>query len=139
MSRPSRELLTLKRRAHPSGRDADPRRTIPLNSAAWQKLRAAVLTREPLCRMCKTLGIVELATNVDHLSGDPSDNSAENLQPLCHACHSHKTGRERAGLAVQHGCDANGWPQDPNHAWNQSEKSPEASPAQTGRPPLFQR
>ena len=133
-TKPRRELLTLKRKANPSGRDSDPRRTLPLNSAAWARLRTRVLAEEPLCRHCGAL-----ATDVDHVSGDPSDNRRANLQPLCHACHSHKTGRERAGLRVEYGCDANGMPRDPDHYWNRDEKSPDSEIASTGRPPFFQR
>ena len=133
MSRPPRELLTL-RKANPSGREADPRRTMPLNSARWRRLRAYVLAREPLCRHCGNV-----ATDVDHISGDPSDNREANLQPLCHSCHSHKTGRERAGLSMVHGCDASGMPRDPVHPWNQDEKSPEGESSSTGRPPFFHR
>lgn len=101
----------MRRQTRPSGRDADPRRTIPLNSSAWQRLRAYVLAVEPLCRDCKGV-----ATDVDHVSGDPSDNRPQNLQPLCHSCHSAKTMRERHG--TPHGCDANGWPTDPASHWN---------------------
>ncbi len=116
-----------KRRANPTGRDADPRRTIPLNSAAWRRLRARVLAEQPLCLMCN-----DVATDVDHVSGDPSDNSRENLQPLCHACHSHKTARERTGNAVViRGCNADGWPIDPSHPWNLNEKSLEVSHSKT--------
>jgi len=107
MSRPSR----------PTGRDADPRRTIPLQSAAWQKLRALILDDEPLCRYCWEAGQMTRATDVDHISGDPSDNSRENLQGLCHECHSSKTGRERNGKPPVMGCDVNGMPLDPNHPW----------------------
>ena len=77
--------------------------------------------------------------DVDHISGDPSDNREANLQPLCHSCHSHKTGRERAGLSMVHGCDASGMPRDPVHPWNQDEKSPEGESSSTGRPPFFHR
>ncbi len=105
--------LEAKKKANPTGRDADPRRAIPLNSTRWRKLRARILAEEPLCRMCS-----EPATDVDHISGDPSDNRRVNLQGLCHACHSHKTARERAGKPVVIGCDADGWPMDPRHPWN---------------------
>lgn len=108
-----------RRRSNPSGRDADARRTIPLNSARWQRLRAAVLAREPLCRDCK-----QPATDVDHDDGNPGNNAPHNLAPRCHACHSHKTGRERAGKAAVMGCDVNGWPLDAAHPWNQAKKSP---------------
>lgn len=131
-------IPTLKApRAKRSGRDADPRRTLPLNSAAWQRLRASVLAGEPLCRMCQARGLVVPATDVDHASGDPSDNSRENLTPLCHECHSRKTASDH-GKRVNHGCDANGMPLDPNHTWHQGtvaallKKSPATDDA---RPP----
>lgn len=112
-------MATNKRPTRPSGRDADLRRSIPLNSARWRVLRASVLAREPLCRHCHARGVVTLATDVDHASGDPSDNRPENLQPLCHECHSRKTARERHGLPADiPGCDADGWPANPAHPWN---------------------
>ena len=100
-----------------SGRDADPRRTLALNTAAWQRLRASVLAEQPLCA-CGCMGI---ATDVDHINGDPSDNSRENLQGLTHECHSRKTARDH-GRRVNGGCDATGQPSDPAHPWNQSPK-----------------
>lgn len=92
-----------------TGRDADPRRTIPLQSAQWQRLRASILIDEPLCRHCMSRGIVTAGTDVDHISGDPSDNSRENLQVLCHSCHSIKTAADH-GKRVMEGCDVNGMP-----------------------------
>ncbi len=99
-----------------SGRDADPRRTLPLNSAAWQRLRASVLADEPLCRHCKARGLIVRATDVDHMNG-ADDNRRESLQPLCHECHSRKTAADE-GKRVPMGCDAHGMPLDPNHPWN---------------------
>ena len=92
-----------------TGRDADARRTLALNKAAWQKLRAAVLAEEPLCRHCLADGRPAVATDVDHISGDPSDNTRGNLQPLCHPCHSRKTAGDH-GKRVAVGCDVNGYP-----------------------------
>lgn len=64
--------------------------------AAWRKLRARILKREPLCRHCAARGVTTVATDVDHIipksQGGTDDES--NLQPLCHACHSAKTARE---------------------------------------------
>ena len=100
-----------------TGRNADPRRTLPLNGGAWQRLRASVLDREPLCRYCLARGQVVAATDVDHVSGDPSDNSMDNLQPLCHERHSMKTASDH-GKDVYLGCDLDGLPLDPNHPWN---------------------
>ncbi|MYN11781.1 HNH endonuclease [Pusillimonas sp. TS35] len=108
-------------KANRTGRDADPRRTIPLNSAQWQNLRATVINEEPLCRYCSAQGWIVSATDVDHISGDPSDNRRENLQSLCHECHSKKTAADH-GKAVSWGCDVNGMPLDPAHPWNK-EKS----------------
>lgn len=113
MAKPLREPKPSKR----SGRDADPRRTLPLNSAAWQRLRASVLAGEPLCRTCNARGAIEPATDVDHINGDPSDNSIGNLAPLCHSCHSIKTARDH-GKDVSLGCALDGTPTDPSHPWN---------------------
>ncbi|MCE8002153.1 HNH endonuclease signature motif containing protein [Billgrantia ethanolica] len=100
------------------------RRNVPLNSAAWLKLRAQVLAEEPLCRTCMASGIVTPATDVDHIhngTGDfTDDNRREALQPLCASCHSRKTRAEMNGEAVTvPGCDVNGIPLDPSHPWRQ--------------------
>lgn len=100
-----------------SGRDADPRRTLKLNGGAWQKLRASVLAGEPLCRHCTARGLTVPATDVDHRDGNPGNNEAENLQPLCHECHSRKTAADH-GKNVHQGCDTEGMPLDPAHPWN---------------------
>ncbi|OJX08239.1 MAG: hypothetical protein BGO72_01525 [Burkholderiales bacterium 70-64] len=110
---------------------------MPLNTARWQRLRALVLAEHPLCAHCFALGRVALATDVDHADGNPGNNARGNLQSLCHACHSRKTGRERAGLPADHGCDVNGWPLDPGHPWN--EKSPATERVQTDRAPSIHR
>ena len=104
--------------ANRTGRDADPERTLKLNGAAWQKLRASVLMDEPLCRHCAARGLMVPATDVDHVNG-ADDNRRESLQPLCHECHSRKTAREQ-GKNVAYGCDASGNPADPLHPWNQA-------------------
>ena len=104
------------RRAKATGRDADARRTLKLNTAAWQKLRASVLATAPLCEHCKRRGVITSATDVDHVNGDPSDNTEANLQSLCHSCHSLKTARDQ-GKNVSMGCDIHGMPLDPRHPW----------------------
>ncbi|MDC0325220.1 HNH endonuclease [bacterium] len=62
----------------------------------WQKLRLMVLKREPLCRHCNIQGQITLATDVDHIISlvRGGTNELNNLQPLCHSCHSKKTARE---------------------------------------------
>lgn len=61
----------------------------------WQKLRLMVLRERPLCERCGGA-----ATDVDHRTprARGGDDSFENLQALCHACHSRKTVLEDGGL-----------------------------------------
>lgn len=71
------------------------------HTARWMKTRKMILELEPLCRECKSNGIIKEATVVDHIvrirsGGDPFDIS--NLQPLCDKCHASKSGRESHGL-----------------------------------------
>ena len=64
----------------------------------WQKASKAYLRRHPLCAECQRHGRYVAATVVDHIvphRGNPQlfwDES--NWQPLCKACHDHKTGTE---------------------------------------------
>ncbi|WP_313297395.1 HNH endonuclease signature motif containing protein [Diaphorobacter sp.] len=103
------KMLKTPRKAKATGRDADPRRVLPLTGAAWRKLRAHVLAGEPLCRHCAARGLVVEATDVDHVNGDPSDNSMDNLQSLCHSCHSTKTAVDH-GKSVRTGHGIDGLP-----------------------------
>ncbi|WP_193483941.1 HNH endonuclease signature motif containing protein [Pulveribacter suum] len=111
-----RPILTLPKRSKATGRDSDPRRTLPLQGAAWQRLRASVLAEEPLCRHCHARGLLTEATDVDHRDGNPGNNEQDNLQPLCHSCHSIKTARDH-GKQVSMGHDSDGLPLDPSHPW----------------------
>ena len=76
-------------KANRTGRDADPRRTIPLQSAQWQRLRASVLASAPLCRHCTEEGRTMAATDVDHRDGNPGNNRAENLRPATRLQNQH--------------------------------------------------
>lgn len=67
--------------------------------AKWQRLRAAVLAREPFCRRCDSKGIVTEAVHVDHivpLSEGGARLEDTNLQPLCVQCHVEKTAEDVA-------------------------------------------
>ena len=68
------------------------------NSTIWRKIRRAQLTREPLCRKCKSKGITKAANVVDHHDGDSWDNDEDNLQSLCTPCHNRKTALEDGGF-----------------------------------------
>ena len=94
-------------------------RVLPLNSAAWRKLRKQVLAEEPLCRHCAAQGLTVPATEVDHMRG-AADNSRDALQALCKPCHSIKTMSELYGRPARQGCYAEGNPINPAHHWNKS-------------------
>mgnify|MGYP000918218884 CR=1 FL=1 len=94
-------------------------RVLPLNSAAWRKLRKQVLAEEPLCRHCAAQGLVVPATEVDHMRG-AADNSRDALQALCKPCHSIKTMAELYGRPARLGCDEQGYPIGSDHPWNQA-------------------
>ena len=61
----------------------------------WEASRRAVLTRDPICRVCKDA----LSTEVDHIEplaqgGDPY--RLDGLQGICSPCHRRKTARENS-------------------------------------------
>ena len=70
----------------------------------WTKIRRVVLTREPLCRICRRSGRTTVANEVDHIiplrSGGGTGAGLDNLQPLCKSCHSRKTLSERRSVPV---------------------------------------
>jgi len=92
-------------------------RTLPLDHAAWRKLRKSVLMAEPLCRHCTAQGLTVVATDLDHRDNNPANNDLLNLVPLCHSCHSRKTNRDM-GHSVAMGCDLTGQPLAHDHHWN---------------------
>ena len=67
-------------------------------SAAWRKLRQAVLNEKPLCKHCEARGIVTAASEVHHIKRrrDYPELSLvrSNLEALCKPCHSSETLRE---------------------------------------------
>lgn len=64
----------------------------------WVKASKAHLRDNPLCVDCLELGVVEPATDVDHIKPHRGDRiifwDRRNWQSLCHRCHSRKTARE---------------------------------------------
>jgi len=85
----------------------------------WRKLRCEQLKKEPLCEMCKSHGKVIVATVVDHEEphrGDIRKFWKGPFSSLCKHCHdSHKKRFENGGGVM--GCDAEGFPLDPEHFW----------------------
>jgi hypothetical protein len=94
-------------------------RLLPLNSAAWNKLRRQVLNEVPLCQYCPP-GAITPATEVDHKNNNPADNSRDNLVSTCKPCHSVKTMADMHGRPARMGCDESGNPINPSHHWNEA-------------------
>jgi 5-methylcytosine-specific restriction protein A len=68
------------------------------NSQPWVRLRKAKLSRDPMCEACKMGGVLVIAAVVDHIVPVREGGARldiDNLQSLCHSCHSRKTLRER--------------------------------------------
>lgn len=62
--------------------------------SGWDKLRAQVMRRDQwLCQSCR----IRSATDCDHITpkAQGGDDSMDNLQALCRACHKAKTLSER--------------------------------------------
>lgn len=87
----------------------------------WKRLRLAILSAEPLCRMCKEADRLTPATVVDHITPHKGDLTLaydpDNLQPLCKLHHdSAKQSEERRGYS--RAVDEKGYPIDPRHPCN---------------------
>ena len=112
----------------------------PYNTAAWQRLRKAKLSRDPLCEDCQAMGRITSANHVDHChaisDGGEAFPSLDELSSKCGPCHSAKTARGAEAGAVRsnkprRGCDANGNPLDGNHAW--ADKVPHSASVSAGK------
>jgi hypothetical protein len=72
------------------------------DQAVWKRMRAAQLSRQPICQACILIGRVSGANHVDHLFAWASvgkDSFYRNVfQSLCAECHSHKTHLEQTGI-----------------------------------------
>jgi len=68
----------------------------------WDKMRLHYLRKHPLCVHCQALGRVAVATDLDHIIPHKGDMAKfwdkDNLQGLCHSCHSIKTVTEDGGF-----------------------------------------
>lgn len=91
--------------------------------AAWQRLRAAQLSRQPLCERHLAIGDVVPATVVNHRAPHRGDWSKfedpANHESLCEACHNALAQADDVrGYALTVGPD--GWPTDARHPANRS-------------------
>ena len=76
------------------------------SSRPWRTLRAAKLSRTPLCEECMRQGKETPATMVDHITPIRQGGHAldmENLQSLCWSCHSAKSVKEGSRFGKKHG------------------------------------
>ena len=101
----------------------------PYTTQRWKRLRLSKLQEQPMCEHCKAIGLLVLASVVDHVQpikhgGDPFP-ALDGLAALCPPSHSAKTARGiEAGAAKttrqrnRRGCTASGLPIDPSHHWN---------------------
>lgn len=69
-----------------------------------QAMRAQMFASQPLCVQCKAQGQVRLATQRDHITplAEGGSDSADNVQPLCLACHDTKSNAERLRGRARH-------------------------------------
>ena len=90
-----------------------------INTARWQRIRRMQLAREPLCRTCRSLGVITAADEADHIvpRTDGGGHEFSNLQSLCRHHHEAKTRAEQLNRAMP-GCDKGGMPLSPKHWWN---------------------
>ena len=81
-------------RTHERSRRATDRHKF-YDSPSWRALRSRVRQEEPLCRECLSRGEHRFSTVIDHIVD--LDIAPElrlvrdNLQAMCHSCHSRKT------------------------------------------------
>jgi 5-methylcytosine-specific restriction protein A len=53
------------------------------------------LNRDPLCERCALAGLTVAAVLVHHKDRNPRNNTVENTESLCDACHDAEHRRER--------------------------------------------
>jgi 5-methylcytosine-specific restriction protein A len=67
--------------------------------SGWPKIRARILERDPICKMCG----VRPSAFCDHIVAKADDHSDTGLQGLCGPCHDQKSAREGAAAAKAKG------------------------------------
>jgi len=110
----------------------------PYNTTAWQRLRIAKLSADPLCEPCLRREVVEPARAVDHIvaieKGGPAFPALSGLMSMCLPCHSYKTNmedrpdRKRKLGSAWKGSAVDGGSLDPHDDWG--------APAARQRPAL---
>lgn len=84
---------------HPRWMLRQPRTQRFYDSRRWRDhIRPSQLRRHPLCEECARPGHAVIATEVDHVDGDPTNNADTNLRSICKSCHSRKTVLQDGGF-----------------------------------------
>ena len=87
-----------KPKERPRSEEAESWRWMYRTKTWLEDLRPTQLLLEPFCRECAKRGIRTPATDVDHVEDHKGDwekfCDRNNLQSLCHSCHSRKTAAE---------------------------------------------
>jgi 5-methylcytosine-specific restriction endonuclease McrA len=68
------------------------------SSRQWRKLRHLVLSKQPLCVMCRKKGRYTTANTVDHILPINKGGAVwnpDNLQSLCSSCHNRKSATDK--------------------------------------------
>lgn len=108
---PAHQIKQSDRRKH------DPEQRRFYNSHRWQKIRAAIRSRYPVCQVCHDA----LSEQVHHKDGDWRNNDPANLEGICKDCHASESGRQhrekQGGVNTERGSDIDGAPLDPAHHW----------------------
>lgn len=89
-----------------------------IRGRALQRIRGRTLSLNPLCVSCQAMGIVSIATQVDHIVAlvNGGTDTQDNRQGLCDECHRLKTSDD-LGHKRKTGAHPNGMPSDPKHHW----------------------
>jgi len=92
------------------------------SSRHWREIaRPRALSARPLCEHCELRGVVQAATQVDHIRRPHGDRYLQrhpnNLQSLCTVCHQLKSNWERRndGRPLRIGVAVDGWPIELRH------------------------
>lgn len=64
--------------------------------AHWKKVRAVILSRDPVCVVCRHAPSLHVDHIVAHVVGEAHDPA--NLRGLCASCHGRKTVRDDGGF-----------------------------------------
>jgi len=80
----------------------------------WKKLRLQQLTKEPLCHMCKSEGVIKPAKVANHTKAHKGDWSLftdpNNLDSLCERHHNADQQSLEKGGSPKMKFDEDGWP-----------------------------